>query len=101
MGQRRRRSKKRGYDNDETIGTLNLMLAGGFFYVGWPAHAQCCGDCNGNGEVTINELVTAVNSALAECPACVTKAQIQHRTDQVLGHVRHEIACAGTARTAT
>jgi hypothetical protein len=31
--------------------------------------ASCCGDCNGNGEVTINELVTAVNSALTACPA--------------------------------
>jgi hypothetical protein len=30
---------------------------------------SCCGDCNGNGEVTINELVTAVGSALTACPA--------------------------------
>ncbi len=32
-----------------------------------PAVAQCCGDCNGNGEVAINELVTAVNRALEGC----------------------------------
>jgi hypothetical protein len=27
----------------------------------------CCGDCNGDGEVTINELITAVNNALGVC----------------------------------
>lgn len=31
------------------------------------AGAQCCGDCDGNGEVTINELITAVNNALGVC----------------------------------
>jgi len=31
------------------------------------AGAQCCGDCDGNGEVTINELITAVNNALGMC----------------------------------
>ena len=29
--------------------------------------AQCCGDCNVDGEVTVNELVTAVNRALTSC----------------------------------
>jgi hypothetical protein len=33
------------------------------------AAAQCCGDCNGDGEVTINELITAVNNALQGCGA--------------------------------
>lgn len=31
------------------------------------AAAQCCGDCNGDGEVAINELITAVNNALGMC----------------------------------
>jgi hypothetical protein len=31
--------------------------------------AQCCGDCNGDGQVTINELITAVNNALNGCTA--------------------------------
>jgi hypothetical protein len=31
------------------------------------ARGQCCGDCNGNGLVRINELVTAVNEALSGC----------------------------------
>lgn len=34
-----------------------------------PARAQCCGDCNGDGEVAINELITAVNNALGQCSA--------------------------------
>ena len=33
------------------------------------AAAQCCGDCNGDGEVTINELITAVTNALQGCTA--------------------------------
>ena len=31
------------------------------------ASGQCCGDCNGDGRVTIDELVTAVNRALGSC----------------------------------
>ena len=34
--------------------------------------AQCCGDCNADGEVTINELITAVNNALGQCDGSVT-----------------------------
>ena len=29
----------------------------------------CCGDCNGDGRVTINEIITSVNYALNERPA--------------------------------
>jgi hypothetical protein len=28
----------------------------------------CCGDCDGDGVVTINELVAAVNMLLGHCP---------------------------------
>jgi hypothetical protein len=31
--------------------------------------AQCCGDCNGDGHVTIDEILTAVNNALNGCIA--------------------------------
>jgi hypothetical protein len=35
-----------------------------------PAQAQSCvGDCNGDGMVAINELISAVNNALNGCPA--------------------------------
>lgn len=33
------------------------------------AAAQCCGDCNGDGRVSISDLVTAVNNALDNCGA--------------------------------
>jgi hypothetical protein len=40
----------------------------------WPAGiraqcGQCQGDFNGNGEVTINEIIVSVNNALNDCPA--------------------------------
>jgi hypothetical protein len=31
------------------------------------AVAQCCGDCNGDGRVTIDEILATVNRALGEC----------------------------------
>ena len=41
------------------------------------ASSGCAGDCNGDGEVTINELITGVNIALgndsvSSCPAVDT-----------------------------
>jgi hypothetical protein len=30
--------------------------------------ASCCGDCNGNGQVTVDEILTTVNNALNGCP---------------------------------
>ena len=32
-----------------------------------PAAGACTGDCNGDGEVTVNELILAVNAALGGC----------------------------------
>ena len=38
-------------------------------FVGVPSgNAQCCGDCNYSGVVTIDNLITAVNNSLFECP---------------------------------
>lgn len=34
---------------------------------------RCCGDCNGDGAVTVDELVTAVNYALGTCPSSVLR----------------------------
>jgi hypothetical protein len=44
---------------------LSVALAG-------HAAAQCCGDCAGDGEVTINDLIKAVGNALDGCMAVVT-----------------------------
>lgn len=35
----------------------------------FPSVATCCGDCNGDGTVTVNEILTSVNYALNQCPA--------------------------------
>lgn len=35
--------------------------------LGGPAAAQCCGDCRGDGAVTIDDLIVAVNNSLEGC----------------------------------
>jgi hypothetical protein len=38
------------------------------------AAQECCGDCNGDGAVTVDEILTTVNFALGGCPAeCVAE----------------------------
>jgi cysteine-rich repeat protein len=54
-----------------------LQFAGVALLVGvlvGPAGAQCVGDCNGDGSVAINELITGVNIALGSSPvtACAS-----------------------------
>ena len=58
----------RGFVTLEDAGGSNTRLL-------YPATAlstspvlPCCGDCNDDGEVTINELINAVNNALGMCP---------------------------------
>ena len=51
-------------------GVKTAMVVGWLLGVIWsPSQSlgQCCGDCNGDGEVTVDELVTAVNRALTSC----------------------------------
>ncbi len=45
----------------------SLLLAAVLSLMPTWAAAQCCGDCNADGEVAINELITAVNNALGGC----------------------------------
>ena len=53
-------------------GALVVGCALGAVLAGRPAQAQCVGDCNGDGMVAINELITGVNIALgsANVSAC-------------------------------
>jgi len=45
-----------------------VLLVVALLGLGAPAAAElCCGDCNGDGTVTIDELVSAVNGALGQC----------------------------------
>jgi len=50
------------------IAALLVVLAIG------PAHAACPGDCSGNGEATINELILGVNIALGSAAASACSA---------------------------
>lgn len=59
-----------------------MFIRGGIVLVGLAlaaaaaprAHAECAGDCGGDGSVTVNELITGVNIALGAVPAsqCVS-----------------------------
>jgi hypothetical protein len=51
---------------------LHLAAVATLLATAGAAQAQCAGDCNGDGEVTINELIVGVNIALgsAEVSAC-------------------------------
>ena len=59
----------RGYITLQDQGGSNTRL----LFPASPTTAEptggCCGDCNGDGEVTIDELITAVNNALNGCTA--------------------------------
>ncbi|HSP96840.1 MAG TPA: hypothetical protein VL049_06295 [Candidatus Dormibacteraeota bacterium] len=44
-----------------------LLILAALLIAGPALGQQCCGDCNGDGSVAINELVTAVGSALNSC----------------------------------
>jgi hypothetical protein len=59
------------------------------------ARAQCCGDCNGDGEVVINELITAVNNALGVCAAGPTPTALP--SDQCPIDFRDDNTKPGTA----
>ncbi|MFI5396414.1 MAG: hypothetical protein ACHQ9S_12855 [Candidatus Binatia bacterium] len=50
-----------------SIDIATLQVAPPALLVGLPAN-QCPGDLNGDGHVTIDEILTAVNAALEGCP---------------------------------
>jgi len=71
-----------------------LMMVGVLCWLAGRAAAagRCPGDCNGNGAVTIAELLTAVNIALSQVPvtACAavdTNADGQVRVGELIGAV--------------
>jgi hypothetical protein len=69
--------------NPSRWGGLVLVVALLLALAAGAAHAQCVGDCNGDGEVTINELITGVNIALGSQPvsACPAFANDQGVVD--------------------
>jgi hypothetical protein len=53
--------------NRSVVGIAGAVLAALLGLLPAAALGQCCGDCNGDGEVTVDELVRAVNRALGRC----------------------------------
>ena len=51
------------------VKTLMVVALWGFGVAWSPARAvgQCCGDCNRDGSVTVDEIITGVNHALGSC----------------------------------
>lgn len=52
------------------------IVLGGLACVLWAIETsgQCCGDCDGDGQITVNELVAAVGRALNGCPVATPTA---------------------------
>jgi hypothetical protein len=48
-----------------TVGIAGAALA--TLLMTTAAIGQCCGDCNGDGQVTVDEILTSVNRALSGC----------------------------------
>ena len=61
-----------------------------------PAGAQCCGDCNGDGMVAINELITAVNNSLGTCSNGPTPTPTSQPGDQCPINFRDDNTMDGT-----
>ena len=66
--------------------------------------AQCCGDCNGDGQVTVDELVKAVNRALGSCQDDGICSQSSGQRFPATGQTTcwdtngNVIACSGTGQ---
>ncbi|HSP99120.1 MAG TPA: hypothetical protein VL049_18000 [Candidatus Dormibacteraeota bacterium] len=80
-----------------------LLLAA----VGSPAHAQCGGDCNGDGMVAINELITGVNIALGSsqvtaCQSFDANGNGMVAINELIAAVNNALAgCSAVTPTAT
>lgn len=91
--------------------TLSKVLSGallGAMLLG-DARAQCTGDCNGNGAVVVNELVTCVGIALdqqtvGQCPACDESGDSRVEVNELVGAVNIAldlVPCGGEQGTPT
>ncbi len=66
-----RAHKQRGWAWLRSLGA-SVLCAGAFWVLPASTHAQCVGDCGGDNEVTVDEIITMVNIALgsAQVSAC-------------------------------
>jgi len=71
------------------------------------ADGQCVGDCNGDGEVTINELIVGVNIALGnaavdDCPSFDTNGDGEVTINELIAGVNNALqGCPGNEPTPT
>ena len=70
------------------------------------ARAQCAGDCNGDGSVAINELITGVNIALGSspvtsCPSFDTNSDGMVAINELIAAVNNALGSCCTATTPT
>lgn len=71
-----------------------VVLAG--FALAGAAHAQCVGDCSGDGEVTVDEIVTGLSIALGNagievCPAFDANVDGQVTVDEIVTSVNNAL----------
>ncbi len=85
-----------------------VVLAARFGVVSAAASDQvvCVGDCDGSGDVTVNDLITMVNVALgnaplAECSSGDVDGSLQITIDEIIEAVRGALAGCSVAPTAT
>ena len=84
-----------------------LTLAAGALYLlaAAPVHAQCVGDCDGDGMVSISNLILGVNIALDSQPvsACEAFANAEHQVtiSQLIQGVNNALAGCPATPTAT
>ena len=74
----------------------------GVLLLGAPAQAQCVGDCNGDGMVAINELITGVNIALqraavATCASLDGDGDGRVAINELIGAVNNALRGCGFA----
>lgn len=84
-----------------------LLVCGAVSALGGPAEAQMCvGDCSGDEQVTVDEIVTMVNIALGQasvstCPAGDPSGDDQVTVDEILQAVNNALNGCGSSGECT
>ncbi len=87
--------------------TIALPLLAALLILRGPAGATCVGDCNNDGEVTVDELITGVNIALGTmplsvCPSFDSSADGQVTVDELVFCVHEAVTgCEAPSPTPT
>ena len=86
------------------VGLLAAVISGGSWAAGgaWAQAGRCVGDCNADGTVTVNELVTGVNIALgtlqlARCPQFDAGGDGEVSVNELVAGVRSALEGCGSS----